>query len=164
MYNDITQIEDGTLDVLFMMDVLEHVSDDGAFLALSVGKLRPGGVLILTVPAFNGLFSAHDKFLRHFRRYSRSELYNVAHNCITVKKLHYFYSSLALARVLQKVIWTVKPPQTFGVGGWKHSSEDFVTRLVKTVLDTDFAINDTLANYNLILPGLSLLMVGVKTG
>jgi len=56
------------------LDVLEHVEDDTGSLERLYAAMRPGAVLLVTVPAGPGLFSAHDRALGHRRRYARSEL------------------------------------------------------------------------------------------
>ena len=62
----------GRLDLSF--DVLEHVDEDEASLAAMRRLLKPGGRIVLTVPAHQWLWSAHDVGLHHMRRYSRSQL------------------------------------------------------------------------------------------
>ncbi len=57
------------MDAVLMMDVLEHVEDDSALLAAQVDALKPGGFLLLTVPADMRLWSEHDVSFGHFRRY-----------------------------------------------------------------------------------------------
>jgi len=59
---------DGRL--VLMMDVLEHVADDTAMLADYVAKLRPGTRILITVPAMPWMWSGHDVFLEHYRRYT----------------------------------------------------------------------------------------------
>ncbi|HKA39129.1 MAG TPA: class I SAM-dependent methyltransferase [Burkholderiales bacterium] len=61
-------------DVVAALDVLEHVADDRAALAAMRAKLKRGGYLLLTVPAFRWLWSRHDEASRHQRRYSKGEL------------------------------------------------------------------------------------------
>ncbi|MGQ0562344.1 MAG: class I SAM-dependent DNA methyltransferase [Gemmatimonadota bacterium] len=61
-------------DVVTLLDVLEHVDDDVASLATIRDLLRPGGLLVCTVPAHQYLWSEHDVLNEHKRRYSRSEL------------------------------------------------------------------------------------------
>lgn len=56
-------------DVVTMLDVLEHVEDDGAAVREIYRVLAPGGVFVLSVPAYQHLWSAHDTALHHFRRY-----------------------------------------------------------------------------------------------
>jgi trans-aconitate methyltransferase len=57
--------------LILLMDVLEHVADDGAMLARIVGMVRPGTYLLLTVPADHSLWSLHDESHGHYRRYDR---------------------------------------------------------------------------------------------
>lgn len=61
-------------DVVIASDVLEHI--DGEHLALREWHriLRPGGTLVVFVPAFNFMWSAHDEINRHYRRYSKRAL------------------------------------------------------------------------------------------
>ena len=61
-------------DVVTLLDVLEHVQNDAAFLAWLTERLRPGGRLLISVPAWPFLFSRHDDALGHFRRYVPSRL------------------------------------------------------------------------------------------
>lgn len=61
-------------DIVTMLDVLEHVEDDGAAVREIYRVLKPGGAFILTVPAYQRLWSAHDEALHHFRRYEYLEL------------------------------------------------------------------------------------------
>lgn len=61
-------------DLLLSMEVLEHIEDDSSALANWFRLVRPGGHLLLTVPAHAKLFSAEDEMAGHFRRYERREL------------------------------------------------------------------------------------------
>ncbi len=63
-----------TFDLVAALDVLEHVEEDSASLATLRNKLRPGGWLVITVPAFAFLWSAHDEIHHHKRRYRKAEL------------------------------------------------------------------------------------------
>ncbi|MCS7252811.1 MAG: class I SAM-dependent methyltransferase [Armatimonadota bacterium] len=67
-------LRDGAVGLLAALDVLEHIEDDVSALKELWRILSPGGVLVLTVPAFKWLWSGHDIALRHFRRYARAEL------------------------------------------------------------------------------------------
>ena len=62
---------DETFDLVAMFDVLEHIADDRASLAVVRRHLNTGGWLVMTVPAFPFLWSEHDVQNRHFRRYTR---------------------------------------------------------------------------------------------
>lgn len=61
-------------DLILLADVLEHVEADLEALVALRQCLRPGGSLLLTVPAFPFLWSAHDERHQHFRRYRRQPL------------------------------------------------------------------------------------------
>ncbi len=63
-----------TFDVLGAFEVLEHLEDDAAALAAWVHWLRPGGLVIVSVPAHQERFGAWDDAVGHIRRYSRSGL------------------------------------------------------------------------------------------
>jgi SAM-dependent methyltransferase len=67
-------IRDATFDVVTALDVLEHCDDDGRVLRALFRVLRPGGSLIVTVPAYPFLWSEHDEALHHKRRYRAREL------------------------------------------------------------------------------------------
>lgn len=66
--------EDGSLDVVMLLDVLEHVEDDKSSVSAIRKKLKDGGSFVLTVPAFMFLWSGHDVMLHHFRRYEKNNL------------------------------------------------------------------------------------------
>lgn len=61
-------------DVITLFDVVEHVPDEAGFLRLLSGWLKPGGLLVVTVPAFQWLWSRHDDLNHHQRRYTRGGL------------------------------------------------------------------------------------------
>jgi SAM-dependent methyltransferase len=66
--------EDGTFDLITCLDVIEHTPDDRATLRELRRVCKPGGWLLVTVPAYQALWSAHDEANHHFRRYSRGML------------------------------------------------------------------------------------------
>jgi SAM-dependent methyltransferase len=65
-----------SVDVLIMLNVLEHIENDVLALQKAFNLLKPGGSLIIEVPAGPILYNAYDAELHHFRRYSASELKN----------------------------------------------------------------------------------------
>lgn len=74
---DGVKLDDGVYDLIAMLDVLEHIPDDGATLKALRSKLRPGGKVLLTVPAMPWLWSAHDEAHHHKRRYTGTALAEV---------------------------------------------------------------------------------------
>jgi SAM-dependent methyltransferase len=65
-------------DFVACLDVLEHVQDDAAALSELRRVTRPGGVLVLTVPAWPALFGEHDRAAGHLRRYRAQDLLDVS--------------------------------------------------------------------------------------
>lgn len=65
---------EGQFDYLFSFDVLEHIEDDKAALTDWASWLKPGGTLLLSVPARNKLWTAGDEWAGHFRRYEWAQL------------------------------------------------------------------------------------------
>lgn len=68
---------DGSFDLVVSTDVWEHVEQDGSVAAESFRVLRPGGRLLVAVPAGQALWSGHDVALGHVRRYERDTLTEV---------------------------------------------------------------------------------------
>jgi SAM-dependent methyltransferase len=61
-------------DLVLMMDVLEHVNDDAGLVRHYAAKVPAGAHFLVTVPAFRFLWSGHDVFLEHKRRYTLGEI------------------------------------------------------------------------------------------
>jgi SAM-dependent methyltransferase len=70
--------EDESFDLITCLDVIEHVPDDAAALTELRRVCRPGGWLLVTVPAYQALWSQHDEANHHYRRYSRAALRSAA--------------------------------------------------------------------------------------
>ena len=66
--------ETGTFDLITCLDVIEHTPDDRLTLAELRRVCRPGGWMVLTVPAYQALWSLHDVANHHYRRYGRRSL------------------------------------------------------------------------------------------
>jgi len=65
---------DGTFDAAVCADVFEHLEDDEKGFSEVLRILRPGGIVVVTVPAYPWLWSEHDEALSHKRRYMAGEL------------------------------------------------------------------------------------------
>lgn len=64
-------------DVVLALDVLEHLDDDAAGLREAARLLKSGGLLLVTVPAFQSLWGDQDVVSHHRRRYTKQTLYHV---------------------------------------------------------------------------------------
>jgi SAM-dependent methyltransferase len=75
---DLSMFPADSYDLIALLDVLEHVPDDKASLAAIMTRLKPGGALLLTVPANPWMWSAHDVAHHHHRRYRKEEIARLA--------------------------------------------------------------------------------------
>ncbi len=101
-------IERGAYDLVAVLDVVEHIEDDVAALAAMKTLLKPGGKILIAVPAHQWMWSAHDVVNHHHRRYSKTTLrHAIAAAGLKPEKLGYFNSLLfplaAAARVLGRM-------------------------------------------------------------
>lgn len=71
----------GHFDYVFAFDVLEHIEEDAAALAQWRSWLKPGGHLVLSVPARMALWTAGDEWAGHFRRYEKAGLTMLLDTC-----------------------------------------------------------------------------------
>lgn len=95
---------DDSMEQLLLLDVLEHIEDDGAFLQTMYRKLAPGGRVLLTVPAFQRLWSSEDDEARHYRRYRLEQLKDAAQNAgFEVLYSNYFFEFLFLPILFVRV-------------------------------------------------------------
>ena len=92
-------------DIVCSFDVFEHIKNDEKAVLEAHRVLKKGGLLLLMVPAFNFLFSAHDRALLHYRRYSKKKLYELL-RIFKYEYLSYWNSilfiPLSILRILKK--------------------------------------------------------------
>ncbi len=98
--------EDGTFDAACAFDVIEHIPDDVSALRDMARVVRPGGLLVLTVPAFPFLWGPQDEISHHERRYTRATLRSaVAAAGTDLHRMSFFntllFPAIAAVRVLR---------------------------------------------------------------
>jgi hypothetical protein len=148
---------DCRFEVATLLDVLEHVEDDRALLKSAVDQLVPEGTIMITVPAHPCLFSSHDTFMSHYRRYSKKALYGLLDDC-GLETIHSgsLFGGLLAVRSLQKLGEAImgEPKESVGLAGWRggQGSASFVS----SVLSAEGASMIALAKLGIRLPGLSL--------
>lgn len=101
--------EDQRFDLICLLDVLEHIEEDGAALQRIGLLLKPGGRLLLTTPAYRWLWSAHDAAHHHHRRYTVGVLRTIANSAgLSVQRIGYYntllFPLIALARLAQAAL------------------------------------------------------------
>lgn len=157
---------EGQYDIILLLDVIEHVVDDRELLAWSATALAPGGAVLVSVPAWLSLYTKHDLFLGHHRRYRPGQLRAVvAAAGLQVEKAGGLFHGLLLVRAAEKVTELVRgvrsrpDPQEFGggdearVGKWKAGAG--VTRAIGAMLAMDNRLSVATSTLGLGVPGLS---------
>jgi SAM-dependent methyltransferase len=117
-------------DAVVCTDVIEHIADDRAAFESLVRLVRPGGRVLISVPAGQWLFGYHDEQLGHYRRYSRRSLRRLVSETCDVRRLRYFGCSL-IPVCLAFSKWLRRPYPVAEVGGGKKT---LVSRLLRGML------------------------------
>jgi 2-polyprenyl-3-methyl-5-hydroxy-6-metoxy-1,4-benzoquinol methylase len=139
----------GTFDSIFALNVVEHIKDDQLAIINCRKLLKPGGRMVILVPAYQGLFNEFDKALEHYRRYNRKNLESLFQTAeMEITRSQYF--------------------NLIGIAGWFVSG----SLLKKQVIPTG-----QMKLYNALVPvfrvidkvimnsaGLSVIVEGVKPG
>lgn len=110
---DVTNLlyPDNYFDMICSFDVFEHVENDFKAVSEVYRALKKGGFLIFTVPAFQFLFSAHDKALCHFRRYNKRSIQNLLTHFKNIK-INYWNSILFFPILILRILKKKSEPRT----------------------------------------------------
>lgn len=156
--NELKEIPSNTpANAIVLMDVLEHVEQPGFLLQELINHpaVNRETVFIITVPAFQQLFSIHDKNLGHFRRYNLRQLEQLLSPLsLKMEESGYFFNSLLPVRFLQKLIEKKEAAQQGdSIHNWKGGT--ILTRLISTFFWVEFKITWYLAHLGIKIPGLT---------
>lgn len=148
----------GRFDGLLLLDVIEHVEDDVGFVcALVEGSLDPAGWALVSVPAYQALFSSHDRALLHHRRYSPARLRAVLEEAgLRVEQAGGLFHLLLPARAAAVVRERAgrRGDRTEGIGTWSGGPGS--TRALTSVLEAEGRLSRAWARRRWpVLPGLS---------
>ena len=147
---------DGTFDLALALDVIEHVPDDLAALAELNRVLKPGGTLLVTVPALQLLWSAHDEANGHYRRYTLGELRGrVESSGFTTVTATYFNTLLFPAILAARTLGRLRP---------KDDASDLgeVPPLPNSLLEKTFSLEKMLVGRVSLPFGVSALCLACK--
>ncbi|WP_276134465.1 class I SAM-dependent methyltransferase [Polluticoccus soli] len=147
-----------SVDMVLLLDVIEHIADDIAFLKWmqTFQSIDNTTQFVITVPAFQSLFSRHDVFLEHYRRYDNAMLERHINQAgLKSEKKGYFFLSLLLARAaavfMEKATKNDKP--TTGLVEWNKGHG--VTAAIRNVMLFDHYFTKLFSKLGIKLPGLS---------
>lgn len=155
-----TNFKDEFFDIIIASDILEHLKDNKKALWEWKRVLKRNGRIVVFVPAFNFLWSKHDKDNGHFRRYDKKKLKELCREVdLTIERIDYwnffsFFPALILC-LLDKLI----PFNFFNNIDRLHKTSDLLNNLLIILLK----IENFLFSKNIKFPvGLSLLVVLAK--
>lgn len=144
-------------DLVLLLDVLEHVEKEGEYLRAIVNEVVPrGGILVISLPAWEKLFSHHDVQMHHFRRYQPSAAKRLLlQSGLEIESHGGLFHTLLLPRLLQLVVSQLgcgqQPPPN--AGDWRGGP--FLTTVVAMFLKVDVRLTLLSARVGIRLPGLS---------
>ncbi len=170
-YNDVdlslfTTVQDAKqnvskVDLILLMDVIEHIENDIVFLKNEILPVMKSdkALTFITVPAYQILFTKHDVFLGHYRRYNNALLKkNVSVSGLNELESGYFFTTLIGLRVIEKIMDTINPKRNAeGIANWNGSPR--TTKIVETILRIDYKISMLFRKVNIKIPGLSNYIV-----
>jgi SAM-dependent methyltransferase len=100
---------DKPFDTILMLDVLEHVPSPQQMLGSAKRILAPGGRIVITVPAFECLWTSHDDLNHHFRRYTAPQLrHTIREAGLVTESISYLFQSLVIPKLFVRAIEGVK--------------------------------------------------------
>lgn len=140
---------------IFLLDVIEHIDDDVAFLNASVKHIKKGDWVVVNVPAYNHLFSKYDTEAGHQRRYTKSTLKSTFEKAgVEPVKIKYWGGMMYPLAVARKMFLSTQKEQIIKSGF--HPPNEFLHSVLKgtSSFETSFPFN---------LPfGTSVMGFGIK--
>lgn len=152
-----------TIDAIGLFDVVEHIDNDAAFLAQNYDFLRKNGLIYITVPAYNFLWSNEDDFAGHFRRHTISSMTTLLKKTgFKVEFASYLFSILPLPIFAFRSI-----PSRLGFNKKSHDLETYkkehskntASNVIQKVWDWEFA---KIKQQKSVGFGSSVLIIGRK--
>lgn len=148
-------VAEGRYDLVALLDVIEHVADDHGGLASAVRRLKPGGRLLVTVPAHQWMWTSHDRLNHHFRRYSKKSLKALVEGTgLKIDHLGYFNSLLFPLAIAGRLM---------GKLTGKEKMDSVPPAPVNRLFDRVFGMEAYLVGRVPMTPGLSLIAIASAT-
>ena len=143
-------------DLIVLADVLEHIKEDSNASKTLKKFLKPQGQILITVPAYNFLFSKKDEVLKHFRRYGYNEIKNLISKNFKILRITFFNTLLFFPITLITFIFKI-----FRVD-YIEDVENTPNKLINNLLYYIFSIELFFLKYIDFPFGVSIIIVGEK--
>ena len=149
------RLPDDCIGQIGLFDVYEHIEYRDEFLAEIFRVLKPGGLIFITVPALNILWSESDVEADHFLRFSKNKLRNEISSCgLRIRSVDFFFWTLVLPVLMLRAL-----PFRFGI---KRPVKDAQLIRAKAGLFGKIVQKIELMSFRRIFIGTSLLLVAKK--
>lgn len=153
---ELAEVPDERYDLIGAFDVIEHIESDAAALASIAAKLKPTGKFIMTVPAHQWMWSAHDVVNHHKRRYSKKALAElIERSPLKLENIGYFNSLLFPLAVAERASSKIR--------GKESADVSLPPAPLNAVLERIFLAERYLVGRLPLPPGLSLFVVASAT-
>jgi 2-polyprenyl-3-methyl-5-hydroxy-6-metoxy-1,4-benzoquinol methylase len=150
---DITKakLPENSYDLILALDLIEHLKQDKATLEKLSKALKPKGKIIITVPAFQFLWSKHDELNHHIKRYNKKDFKRIIPKTLKTKRLTYWnFTLFPLVFLLNKV-------------NKKSSNLKPLPKPINTIFYTLLKLENYLVKKKICFPvGTSLFFIGEK--
>ncbi|MBV9529379.1 class I SAM-dependent methyltransferase [Sphingomonas sp.] len=153
---DLSGVPERSYDLVGAFDVIEHIDDDRAAVTSIARRLKPGGKFVMTVPAHQWMWSAHDVVNHHQRRYSRAALKQlIRQSPLRLDAIGYFNSLLFPVAVAERMASKAR--------GRDDANLSLPAAPLNSALERVFAAERHLIGRVPLPPGLSLFAVASAT-
>ena len=153
---ELAGIPERSYDIVAAFDVIEHIADDEAAIGSIARRLKPGGRLVVTVPAHQWMWSAHDVVNHHQRRYSKSGLRRLIDGSpLRLDSIGYFNSLLFPVAVAERFVSKLR--------GREEADLSLPPAPLNQALERIFAAERAFVGRVPLPPGLSLFAVASAT-
>lgn len=156
--------KNGYFDIVCLMDVIEHVSNDKLVIKEMYRVLKKNGILLMTLPALPFIYSKHDKEQGHFRRYSKQDLIKIFNGTgFREIKISYFNVFLSPLIIIIRLSSRLGGPfAKLADFDSKVNYEIFKKRLTNSILSQIFSVESVLLSSMNLPFGISLLSIHKK--
>lgn len=147
---------DHKFDLICLFDVLEHIKEDKKTLIKLRNFLEKNGKIVITVPAYQWLFSEHDTVLQHFRRYSRKDILYLAHvTNFEIQRITHFNFILAIPIIVIRIL-----SKYLKIPNLRKTVQ--LPRIINLLLFKIFSLEKYMLNKFNIFVGISILTIMKK--
>jgi len=152
---ELSGVARGHYDMVAVLDVIEHIDDDVAALSAMAEALKPGGKILIAVPAHMWMWSAHDTVNHHKRRYSKASLNKAISDAgLSHNGLRWFNSLLFPAAVAARAVGKLT--------GKDDSDDSPPPKPLNAAFEAIFRLERHLVGRVPMTPGLSIITLASK--